>query len=82
MSISIPETELKSSALFAPPQERGCGEEAFINVAMQKKVRNLSKVQPYFSLSLVLCLLVFQIYKFQNGFQCTLQWGHFNLTLH
>lgn len=36
MSISIPETELKSSALSAPPQKRGCGEAAFINVAMQE----------------------------------------------
>lgn len=36
MSISIPETQLKSSALFATAQKRGCGEAAFINAAMQK----------------------------------------------
>lgn len=49
MSISIPETELKSSALFAAAQKRGCGEAA-LSIPQYKEVHILSKVQCCLSL--------------------------------
>lgn len=71
MSISIPETELKSSALFAAAQRRRCGGQ-LPSTQRNKEVHNHSKVQGCFSLQPDLSLLVYKMYKFQNSSHCDL----------
>lgn len=73
MSISIPETELRSAALFAPPQERGWRAGAFHQCCHAEKF--LISAKPSLA---PLCHLAFVCWHFKPTNSKMVPNGHFN----